>query len=71
MYSFPCSCSVQAKYRGTLVTVESFRAWKERFEEEMNEKSGKQKEQTSTTSGRLTGERLRPVGVVSVSTVIQ
>ena len=38
------------------MTVESFRAWKEGFEEEMKEKRGKQREDTSTTSRRLTGE---------------
>ena len=50
------SHSHQVKYRGTLVTVESFKAWRERFEEEIGEKKGRKKDETVATSGRLTGE---------------
>ena len=41
------------------MTVESFKEWKERFEEEM--KKGKQKVETNT-GGRLTGEQTPPSG---------
>ena len=44
------------------MTVESFKAWKEKFEEEMREKKGRQKEDTTTSSGRLTGELTPPSG---------
>ena len=38
------------------MTVESFKAWRERFEEEIGEKKGRKKDETVATSGRLTGE---------------
>ena len=44
------------------MTVKSFKAWKEKFEEEMREKKGRQKEDTTTSSGRLTGELTPPSG---------
>ena len=52
-------CVWQAKYRGTSVTVESFKEWRTTFDEERRrevEKSGKGKEGAATTSHRLTGE---------------
>lgn len=44
---------LQAKYRGTIVTVESFREWKMKFEDEMREKRGSRPREETTT--RLTG----------------
>ena len=50
--------SLQIKYRGTTVTVESFREWRVRFDEErrrVKESSGKGKESSQATA-RLTGD---------------
>ena len=47
----------QAKYRGTIVTVESFNQWRERFEEEMREeKRGQRVKEAITPGNRMTGE---------------
>ena len=49
---------MQAKYRGTIVTVESFREWREKFEDEMRLKRGKTKAELAAAAnvGRLTGQ---------------
>ena len=46
----------EKKYHGTPVTVESFTKWRIQFENELNEKLGKKKEETEPK--KLTGSSL-------------
>ncbi|XP_041463278.1 RWD domain-containing protein 1-like [Lytechinus variegatus] len=46
------------KLKGTLVTIESFLAWKERFDQEQKELKAKQSAASDSTAGKLTGKEL-------------
>ncbi|XP_072178725.1 RWD domain-containing protein 1-like [Diadema setosum] len=48
----------EKKLKGTLVTIESFLAWKEKFDQEQREKKAKHQSSTESQGGKLTGREL-------------